>query len=507
MAEAFLKKLSFKAESLLKLKVSSKVSTKVFINTALVLLLMSIATLYTGIVLAELSKSIELLFQESLNLRAVQEMLDETDNALSIYLSTKSSDSLLDYISRSSSLMISVRNLTGKLKSQEAILSQVMLTKLIERFIELSESAVEAKRGRDVEAYSSYQIKVKQLKSLANMLLLRIESLVLNNTLKGFSSFQSIIPKVILSNVAMVIAASFLSLSLLARYSFKLTEPLSRLAQAARNVQNGNYNYEIPVPDTKDEIAATTAAFAAMSRSVQESIEKLKAQAELERSLMEERVRLLDLEGKLKEAELLALQTQINPHFLFNTLTAGHQLALVEGSERTVEFFENLAAFIRYTLKPPSRLVKIADELECAKRYTRLLNVRFGDHYKFQFDVDESVLEFETPALILQPLIENAVGHGFKNKENGGTIIIKANKNEHYISIEVIDNGEGIKEEKIAHVFSNDISEKNKKNGIGLKNVIRRVSLVSNSKGYVEIHNEKKGGTRVSIYLPKGDKN
>lgn len=113
-----------------------------------------------------------------------------------------------------------------------------------------------------------------------------------------------------------------------------------------------------------------------MQQSIRQAFDELHQKAELEKKLLEQQMHELDYEHKLKEAELLALQSQINPHFLYNTLSAGWLLALAEQDETTAEFLEKLANFIRYVLRPTNRYVLVSEELECAKRYVWLLQLR-----------------------------------------------------------------------------------------------------------------------------------
>jgi len=298
---------------------------------------------------------------------------------------------------------------------------------------------------------------------------------------------------------------------LLVRYSYKLTGPISRLAEAARAVGRGEYGHELPATESADEIGTMTAAFASMRESVRRAFEELKSKAEVEKRLMEERMRVLELDHRLKDAELLALQTQINPHFLFNTLSAGMQLALAEGADRTSDFLENLAAFIRYVLKPPSRSVLVADEIECVERYIWLLRLRFGERYRFVLSVDEDALSVETPALLLQPLVENAVGHGLRDREEGGEVRISARLEGDLALLCVEDTGEGMSAEEIARAMREASGDEGavpgtppSDGGIGLRNVIRRVSLATGGRGRVEIESAPGAGASVRIYLPAG---
>ena len=214
----------------------------------------------------------------------------------------------------------------------------------------------------------------------------------------------------------------------------------------------------------------------------------------------EERMRMLDMSHKLKDAELLALQTQINPHFLFNTLSAGMQLALTEDADRTADFLENLSAFMRYVLKPPSRSVWVSDEIECLERYVWLLRLRFGDRYRFEVSADKDVLSVETPALLLQPLVENAVAHGLKDREEGGVVRVTVRKVGSEAILSVEDTGDGMTCEEIHRVMNED--DNLHECGIGLRNVIRRVTLATGGRGHVELESILGRGTEVRIHLP-----
>ncbi|MBN1242987.1 MAG: histidine kinase [Spirochaetales bacterium] len=476
--------------------------SKIFAGTAVILVIMSSATFYTGLASAELARSVEMLFRDNLALNEIRLDLALSEQALAAYLTTKGSDALKDYIAHSSSLAARARPLNREIRPDEALLLQRLLGGLVERYLSDAEAAVASKRGRDVESYAERFEAAGRDADLAREVLARVESLFIADSLEAFTEFNARIPSVLLTNGAMVLAATALGLALLARYAFKLTEPLSRLAEAAREVGEGRYDHELPSLDTGDEIGTTAAAFAAMSRSVREAFEELKSKAEVERSLMEERVRLLDMDHKLKDAELLALQTQINPHFLFNTLAAGQQLALSENNDRTAVFLETLAAFIRYALKPPSRSVRVADEIESVRRYVWLLKVRFGERYEFSVDADTAALDVRTPALVLQPLVENAVGHGLRDREEGGRVRVSARIAGNEAVLEVSDTGDGMPDAEIERIFSAHGAADDAENGIGLRNVVRRVELATEGLGRVEIEASEGVGTTVRIRLP-----
>jgi sensor histidine kinase YesM len=181
------------------------------------------------------------------------------------------------------------------------------------------------------------------------------------------------------------------------------------------------------------------------------------------------------------------------------------QLALVEDADRTADFLDKLATFIRYVLKPPARSVRVSDEIECVERYIWLLRLRFGERYRFELSVDEEVLRVETPALLLQPLVENAVTHGLRDREEGGEVRIAARLEGEYALLSVEDTGDGMSEEEISRVTREGSSDEGiYEGGIGLRNVIRRVALATGGRGRVELESSPGAGTSVRIVLPIG---
>lgn len=479
------------------------VRRKIIANSMIIVLIIASATFYTGLASSELARSVELLFRNNLLMGDLRSSLDKTEASLASYLTDKSSDALKEYIQNSTKLAEKARRLNRTIRQDDSLLLQRDLAGLVDSYLQDAEASVAAKRGRDVRTYSERYENSGQTAELARFLIVRIEGIFIADSLKAFSGFESQIAAVLTSNIVLVIAATLMGMTLILRFSYKLTGPLSKLAEAARAVGRGEYDHELPLPETGDEIGTTAAAFSSMQESVRSAIEELKSKAEVEKNLMEERMRVLDMSHRLKDAELLALQTQINPHFLFNTLSAGMQLALVEEADRTADFLENLSAFIRYVLKPPSRSVWVADEIECVERYIWLLRLRFGDRYRFEVSMDDDVRSVETPALLLQPLVENAVAHGLKDKEEGAWVKVTARMVNGEAVMSVEDSGDGMTAEEVERVLRDGSEDENLHEcGIGLRNVIRRVILATNGAGRVELDSVVGGGTDVRIHLP-----
>ncbi len=218
------------------------------------------------------------------------------------------------------------------------------------------------------------------------------------------------------------------------------------------------------------------------------------------------RERELVMESHLKDAQLKYLQAQINPHFLFNTLNAGAQLAMLEEADRTYDYIQNMAAFFRYKIKRNDKDTTLAQEIGLVDNYIYILNVRFSGEIHFEKDIDESCMDVAVPGMIIQPLVENAVNYGVRNIDREKLIKLSIYKEGDFIEIEVRDNGEGMTAERIAEVMGGKVSENpvmKDSNGVGLINVMARLRLFYGIEDVLNIESEGKGlGTAVKIHIP-----
>ena len=486
------------------------VRSRMIRHSALILLIMMSATLYTGLASFQLADSVSVLFSNNLLMKDLRESLVRTETSLTNYLTSKNSDALKEYIKNSTHLSDTARKLNQEIRNDESLLLQRDLARSIEQYIIKTETSVSGKRGRDVQTYSAAYYESEKIADVIRFLIEKNEKVFIADSIAAFSNYKSVISPAVTTNAILVVAATLLGLMLLISYSYTLTEPLAVLAEAANALGTGNYEAELPKPDRMDEISVMATAFSTMRDNIKQSFNSMQEKAEMEKSLMQERMHVLDMEHKLKDAELLALQSQINPHFLYNTLSAGMGIAWEENADRTSSFLEDLAGFIRYALKPTFRTVLVSEELECAQRYIRLLQARFGARYQFEIHAEESALSAKTPALLLQPLIENAITHGLAKKEEGGTIKVAIAFDGSDVVMRVEDDGEGMSEHEIARLYqeldTNHEPASKDGTGIGLRNVMRRITLSTNGVGVVEIHSILGGGTVVTIRIPrKGD--
>lgn len=193
------------------------------------------------------------------------------------------------------------------------------------------------------------------------------------------------------------------------------------------------------------------------------------------------------------KAELKALQTQINPHFLFNALNAITSFIRIDPNKAR-ELIINLASYLRYNLELNSEFIDIKKELKQVKDYIEIEKARFGNKLNIVYDIDD--VDIEIPSLTIQPLVENAIIHGILKDKGAGTVKIIVNDNGEKVKISIIDSGIGISEEVIRNIY-NDAVPKNK---IGLYNVHLRIKLIY-GEGLIIKRLEK--GTKIEFYIKK----
>ena len=262
-----------------------------------------------------------------------------------------------------------------------------------------------------------------------------------------------------------------------------------------------------------DEIGIMAEAFNRMTESIREHIKEINEKAVLERRLQEKEMENLIIKTNLREAELHALQSQINPHFLFNTLNAGAQLAMMEGADRACSFIENAAEMFRYNMRNLDKPVTIGDEIRNVENYMHLLDERFADKIEFILKKDENILDRRIPCMILQPIVENAYIHGISDMESQGRISLSAFSRYGCAVISIKDNGKGMSGEKIREILSGGMVEETDTggrheghtNGIGLNNIINRLKIFYSQDNILEIRSEPGRGTEVVLHIPMED--
>lgn len=263
-----------------------------------------------------------------------------------------------------------------------------------------------------------------------------------------------------------------------------VTKPLRKLRESMKVVEGGNFDVEIEEPDTGDEISDLFRSFRSMILKIRELIEQNTAE-----------------QREKRKSELNALQAQINPHFLYNTLDS--IIWMAEGGNRkdVVLMTSSLAKLLRKSISNKNEMVTLEEEIEYTRSYLTIQKMRYVDKLEYEIDVEPAVMRMEIVKLIIQPLVENAIYHGIKYKEGKGLIRITGGFEEDQIVLRVSDNGVGMTEEELSHVFDERVTD-TRKNGVGVLNVHRRIRLYYGGEYGLSFESVKGKGTCVSIHLP-----
>lgn len=303
-----------------------------------------------------------------------------------------------------------------------------------------------------------------------------------------------------------VIALLLVGFALL--FSKTVTHPLHELALASRRMAAGELDLPAVEVPPGDEVGTLASSFNSMSENIRELVADLKDKHELQRRLHEEELKNISMERSLREAQLIGLQTQINPHFLFNTLNAIARTATGEEATESAGLIRSLSKVFRYLLRNPNSMVSLAAELQLVEEYMQIQVHRFGSRLRYRLDCDLEADSIQLPVLILQPLVENAVRYGVEPCEEGGEVVVSATLEGEQLKLTVSDNGAGMEAERAtrltryreAPAIINDNPENT--SGIGIQNVLHRLRLTYGGREEFCIRSAPGKGTEVVMLLP-----
>lgn len=291
--------------------------------------------------------------------------------------------------------------------------------------------------------------------------------------------------------LALIILAMAMLVMLFVRRSLRfgrsITQPISDLCVRVKSIGDGDLTVRTPIQAQEYEIQTLSDGFENMVGRLNQLIEQNRQE-----------------QVSLRSAELALLQAQINPHFLFNSLNAGAQLAMMEDAEKTSIFIERMADFFRYNVRKIEETATLAEELEAVDNYVYILNVRFAGDIHYETNIAPGFDEVRLPSMILQPIVENAVNHGIRNIEREGHIRLTVAPVDGNLRISVRDNGQGMSRERIEEVLSGRArTSGSDSTGIGLDNVMNRLELFFGEKDLFEIESAGRDqGVEVRLTVP-----
>ncbi|HJV16384.1 MAG TPA: histidine kinase [Bacillales bacterium] len=298
----------------------------------------------------------------------------------------------------------------------------------------------------------------------------------------------------------LMLLITFLLLIITYWFSLSITRPVLNLTRAANELARGRFDLQIEVK-SNDEISFLAQTFDRMRININNLILEIREKAQLESELQQSKL-------LLRESQLRNLQSQINPHFLFNTLNTLSKKAYLEGSEETSDLIVSVAGLLRYNLKRIDRSVTLYEEVIVIQQYMDIQKARFTERLQFHIEIDESIMHVQIPSLTLQPIVENAVIHAIEPKEDGGVIWLRIMEEADRLKIEIEDDGPGITEHKIQQILKEHVVQSDGfSTGIGFSNVVKRLRLFYGFDDVIEIESGKRCGTKVVLKIPKTRRN
>ncbi|MBB6730936.1 cache domain-containing sensor histidine kinase [Cohnella zeiphila] len=264
--------------------------------------------------------------------------------------------------------------------------------------------------------------------------------------------------------------------------TFQFTRPIKRLVKSMNLVGKGELQTEVAVSG-RDEMAMLGRNFNKMTKRLQELVAHLSAEQQ-----------------RKQKAQFQALQAQINPHFLLNTMNSIKWMAILSGAEHISEMVTKLGKLLNYTMRQQEEIVPLRDELEYLQVYLALQKIRYHDDIAVTTDIPEELLDAEIVKFTLQPIVENSIIHGNRFPLH---ISIRARINgKSMLRLEIQDNGVGMDSEKIRDVESRTDEPHAKFSGIGIRNVVDRIRLEFGPGSGAAIRSEPGGGVLVTVTLP-----
>ena len=293
-------------------------------------------------------------------------------------------------------------------------------------------------------------------------------------------------------------AAVALMLLLIRVLNRAVVQPLLRLAQASRSIAGGDYTgADLPM-HSGDEVGQLTGTFNRMKHAMAEHLSTLNA-------LHREEVRNLALEKDLEHTRLEVLKSQVNPHFLFNTLNMISCMARLEDASTTDQMIVHLGSLFRHNLRTKQQEVTLEEELDGLEDYIYLQQMRFDGRITVEKKIEADPAAVRLPSFTLQPIVENAFSHGLKSCEEGGRILLRGWMQGRTLILTVADNGRGMTPAELDALQEKIAQSERTGRSIGLGNISRRITMLY-PEGRMQVFSREGHGTVIRFEIPQEDR-
>lgn len=290
----------------------------------------------------------------------------------------------------------------------------------------------------------------------------------------------------LLLNCIILLVSAIVMLFLIFWASVAVTGPIARLSAGMQEIRNGNLNVSVEPEETKDEIGQLIDNFNLMTATMHQMNEKI-----------------YEKQHNLQKAEMKALQAQINPHFLYNSLDSVVWLLRLNRQQEAITMLGAMTKLFKVVLSKGKEYIPVADEISHVENYLLIQKVRYRNKFQYELHIEESVKQYRTIKLLLQPLVENSIYHGISGEVESEKITVSACEKEDNIIFQVADTGKGMTEEELEALRDNIKMLRETTESYGLKNIYERLQIYYMGRAEMIIDSQSDEGTVISISIPK----
>jgi len=503
------------------------IRTKLMTFFSILIIMISMLNVYILTFIYEYMDIYTRELEKTAQVHLLEQKIVECGNAFESWVVRNSREALTDYhrqIPEVWNAWVAVRESSGNLLDARFQISAIRYA-----FLASIETTTEAEElvKTDRDAFIDRLLRIRRINGFMNTYLKELLNIRLSESSRTH--------EIQLAQVNSIRIVSFLGVGGIALillffgtiFSESISRPIRLLAGQSTRMAEGELSVEEINLAYRDEIGILTSSFNRMSRTINSMIRSLEDKVEIERKFREDELKIAEMNRSLQEAQFLSLQSQISPHFLFNTLNTISRTSMFEKAPETVRLIEALSKVLRYTLNEQSKIVPMSEEVRILEDYMHIQQSRYGDRLRYRTDFSVSLHDIKLPIFTLQPLVENAIKYGIEPAEEGGEILVSAHyensapgshgralqenserspsDHEKNIIIRIEDTGIGIAEETLESLNGpHDTTISGSSSGIGISNVRRRLNLVYGRAKSMSIERRPGGGTIIRITIPGG---
>lgn len=379
------------------------------------------------------------------------------------------------------------------------------LHQVIKLYTELGDIILESiAEGDSVSAMTQFR-RLEQIRGTIEYILPYAQSEVADTVSQHIRNLEQQQRKITSICISALILVCFAVLILTSKVISRIIDSLHFLTEIARKVEREEWLLDELPNDSADELGLLTRTMYHMADTIHAQIEEIEMKATLEQQLQQKEREALQFKLQVANLRLKVLQDQIKPHFLFNCLNLIAKLAYIESAQRCQKATSLIARYLRGVLDHNSDTSSLEEEFSCLQDYCRIQEMRFGDHFSFTINCDDSLLTTKIPSMTLQPLVENAFIHGLDKCTRKGWVHCSAFRAKDKVCIRIEDNGTGLSQERIDWIYksiqdTNSVQTENA--GIGLIGTAKRLLLYFGNQLELKIQSTEGAGTVVVFQFP-----